>query len=253
MILFKVRMEELEKKRHSRIILALDPPLKNRNVLLSWSLKILEKVHPYLCALKLNRQLVLPLGLYDGVIEVLDKAHDYGLPVIMDCKINDIGYSNKTIVENYFKAGFDAITANPFVGWEDGLYSVFEVAKRLDRGVILLVYMSHKAAWEGYGQMVYDPLTRKPKPQYLSFAEKALLWQADGVVVGATYPDKIEEAYTILGKEIPIYSPGVGIQGGEIRTALSSGTRYFIVGRMITLAERPEEIAKTFRNATGGT
>jgi orotidine-5'-phosphate decarboxylase len=246
-------MEELERKRHSKIILALDPPLNNRNVLLPWSLKILEKVNPYLCALKLNRQLVLPLGLYDGVIEVIDKAHNYGLPVIMDCKINDIGYSNKTIVENYFKAGFDAITANPFVGWEDGLCSVFEVAKQLDRGVILLVYMSHKAAWEGYGQMVYDPLTRKNKPQYLSFAEKALLWQADGVVVGATYPDKIEEVYTILGKKIPIYSPGVGIQGGQTRTAIASGTRYFIVGRTITLAERPEEIAKTFRNATKGT
>jgi orotidine-5'-phosphate decarboxylase len=240
-------MAELERKRQSRIILALDPPLNNRNFLLSWSLNILGKVQPYICALKLNRQLVLPLGLFDGVIKILEKAHSYGLPVIMDCKINDIGYSNKTIVENYFKAGFDAVTANPFVGWENGLSSVFEVAKRLEKGVIILVYMSHKAAWEGYGQIVYDPLTQKPKPQYLSFAEKALLWHADGVVVGATYPDKIKEIYTILGKEIPIYSPGVGTQGGEIRTASSSGTRYFIVGRSITYADRPEDIAKTFR------
>jgi orotidine-5'-phosphate decarboxylase len=246
---FGIKMEESEKTKGSNIVLALDRVPGGPEALLSKSAEILEEVHPYLCALKLNRHLVLPLGLFDGVKRIVEKAHDLSLPVIMDCKINDIGYTNRVIAENYFEAGFDAVTANPFVGWEDGLQPVFDVAKKMKRGVILLVYMSHKAAWEGYGQKVYNPKTGESKPQYVVFAEKALSWNADGAVVGATYPDKIREVHAILGENVPIYSPGIGAQGGNVRAAVSSGAQYLIVGRAITLAEKPEEAAKTFREA----
>jgi orotidine-5'-phosphate decarboxylase len=245
----RLKMEESEQRKTSRIILALDQVPEKPNGLLQTSLDILKKASPYLCAVKLNRHLVLPLGLFDDVKKIVDKAHNLGLPAIMDCKINDIGYTNRAIAEGYFKAGFDAVTANPFVGWEDGLQPVFEVARALSRGVILLVYMSHKAAWEGYGQQVVEPKTRKPKPQYAVFAEKALLWKADGAVVGATYPEKVREIHSILGDKVPIYSPGVGAQGGDIKATVKAGSRYLIVGRSITLADEPAEAAKKFRDS----
>ena len=84
-------------------------------------------------------------------------------------------------------------------------------------------------------------------PQYVSFAKKALKLEADGAVVGATYPEKIREVHQILGEKIPIYSPGIGAQGGDIRAALEAGARYLIVGRAITLAENPGEAAKEIR------
>ena len=241
-------MEESEKERNSNIVLALDSVPSGSEGLLSASLRILDEVNPYICALKLNRHLLLPLGLNTGVKKIVEKAHDLGLPVIMDCKINDIGYTNRVIAENYFNAGFDAVTANPFVGWEDGLQPVFEAAREMNRGVILLVYMSHKSSWEGYGQTVYDPETGEKKPQYLVFAEKALAWNADGAVVGGTCPEKIREVYTVLREEVPIYSPGIGAQGGKIKAAVSAGARYVIIGRAITLAEKPEEAARNFRD-----
>jgi len=151
------------------------------------------------------------------------------------------------IAEYYYEAGFDALIANPFVGWEEGLKPVFEVAKNRRKGVILLGYMSHKGAGEGYGQMVVDIESEQKKPQYLVFAEKALKWGADGVVVGATYPEKIREIHAVLGEKIPIYSPGVGVQGGEIESALKAGASYLIVGRVITLSENPAETAKKIR------
>ena len=151
-----------------------------------------------------------------------------------------------------YKAGFDAVTANPFVGWTEGLQPVFEVAKEVDRGVILLVYMSHKGAEEGYGQMVLDPEKGKPRPQYIIFAEKALSWGADGAVVGATYPEKIRELHEILKGRVPIYSPGIGAQGGSIKAALRAGAKYLIVGRTITLAENPAETAKSIRALAQG-
>ena len=246
---FKTKMEESERSKDSRIVLALDSVPGDRSSLLPKSLEILDKVHPYICALKLNRHLVLPLGLFDGGRKIVEKAHNLDLPVIMDCKINDIGYTNRVIAENYFVAGFNAVIAHPFVGWEGGLKPVFEVAREMDGGVILLIYMSHKAAWEGYGQKVYEATTGRPTPQYLVFTEKALSWGADGAVVGATYPDKIREIKTVLKEKVPIYSPGVGAQGGNAKAAVTAGSRYLIVGRSITLADSPEEAARTVRDA----
>ena len=245
---FRTRMEESERKKDSRIVLALDSVPGNSSSLLPESIRILDSVHPYICALKLNRHLVLPLGLFSGVKKIIGSAHNLGLPVIMDCKINDIGYTNRVIAENYFKAGFDAVIANPFVGWEGGLEPVFEVAREMKRGVILLVYMSHKAAWEGYGQEVHNTETRTTSPQYVIFAEKALSWKADGAVVGATYPEKIAEISQILRDKVPIYSPGVGVQGGNVTAAVAAGSRYLIVGRSITLAPNPQEAARTTRD-----
>jgi orotidine-5'-phosphate decarboxylase len=118
------------------------------------------------------------------------------------------------------------------------------VARELARGVILLAYMSHKGAIEGFGQTICDPKTGEKSAQYASFARKALEWDADGVVVGATYPEKIKEIYAILRESVPIYSPGIGVQGGGAETALNAGARYLIVGREITQAPNPAEIAE---------
>jgi orotidine-5'-phosphate decarboxylase len=168
----------------------------------------------------------------------------------MDAKINDIGNTNRAIAEYYFKAGFDAVIASPFVGWEEGLQPVFEVADQMKRGVIVLVYMSHKGAPEGYGQTVQDPQTGELRSQYVVFAEKALEWKADGAVVGATYPEKIREVHSVLKDKVPIYSPGVGAQGGDVEVAVKAGARYLIVGRTIVLSREPAETAKRVRDAT---
>lgn len=245
-------MEQTARNRESNIVLALDLPLEkpeNRRNLFLKAEHILEAVHPYICAVKFNRHLVLPLGTFNGVQRLVKRAHDTGLTAIMDCKVNDIGYTNKVIAEYYYAADFDAVIANPFVGWEEGLKPVFDVARELQRGVILLVYMSHKGASEGYGQTVYNSEAGEKTFQYVSFAKKALKWNADGAVVGATYPEKIKKIHETLKEAVPIYSPGIGAQGGKIAAALKAGARYLIVGRTITLAEKPGEAAKKIRDA----
>ena len=240
-------MEEIAKNKESNTVLALDFPFQrpeNRENLLVKAQDVLEAVHPYVCAVKINHHLVLPLGTFNGVQKLIKRIHEKGLLAIMDCKVNDIGTTNQIIAEYYYAAGFDALIANPFVGWEEGLKPVFDVARRLQRGVILLAYMSHKGANEGYGQTICDAKTGAKTLQYVSFAKKALKWDADGVVVGATYPEKIREIHEILKERVPIYSPGIGAQGGAAETALKAGARYLIIGREITLAKNPTEIAK---------
>lgn len=244
-------MEKKAKEKESNIVLAFDFPFENPKNRKALSLKaehVLDAVHPYICAVKFNHHLVLPLGTFDGVEKLVRKAHDAGLMTIMDCKANDIGATNQVIAEYYYAAGFDVLIANPFIGWEEGLNPIFDVAGRLGRGVILLVYMSHKAAAEGYGQTIIETESGAKTFQYLSFARKALKYGADGAVVGATYPEKIREVHEILGERVPIYSPGIGAQGATVRPAIEAGARYLIVGREITLAENPAEKAKKARD-----
>jgi orotidine-5'-phosphate decarboxylase len=244
-------MAQTATEKESNIVLAFDFPFEkpvNRKKLFSKAEKLLEAVNPYLCAVKFNHHLVLPLGTFDGVQELVEKAHEMGLMTIMDCKVNDIGATNQVIAEYYYAAGFDAVIANPFIGWEEGLQPIFEVAGRLHRGVILLVYMSHKAAGQGYGQTIIDPETGRNTLQYISFAKEALKRRADGAVVGATYAERISEVHEILGKKVPIYSPGIGAQGGTAQAAVKAGASYLIIGREITLAEKPVEAAKKTRD-----
>ena len=203
---FKAKMQEAAKSKSSRIVLALDFPFEvpeNRGRILAKAQNILKVVHPYICAVKINHHLVLPLGTFDGVQQLVEQIRGQGLLAIMDAKVNDIGATNQTIAQYYFAAGFDALIANPFIGWEEGLKPLFEVSKRLSRGMILLCYMSHKGACEGYGQTIIDPETGEKTLQYLSFARKAVKYGADGVVVGATVPQKIREVKEIVGRRSP--------------------------------------------------
>jgi len=244
---FKGKMQEAAKSKNSPLVLALDFPFEaaeNRNNVLIKAQKILKAVHPYISAVKINHHLTLPLGTFDGVQFLVEQIRGQGLLAIMDAKVNDIGATNQVIAEYYFAAGFDAIIANPFVGWEEGMKPLFDVSKRLNRGVILLTYMSHKGAAEGYGQTVVDPYTGEQMPQYVSFARKAVQWGADGVVVGATHPEKIAEIKQILQDKAAIYSPGVGVQGGSADAAIRAGSDYLIVGREITMASDPAEAAQ---------
>jgi len=140
--------------------------------------------------------------------------------------------------------GFDAIITNPLVGMEGGLDSVFEAATNRKRGIITLCYMSHPAAKDGYGLTIApDDKVTKAEPLYIRFARQARLWDVDGIIVGATHPEKIQEIRAVLGDEIPILSPGVGAQGGSAREAIDAGASFVIAARSIIEAPDPAAAA----------
>ncbi|MEM2896788.1 MAG: orotidine-5'-phosphate decarboxylase [Candidatus Bathyarchaeia archaeon] len=230
--------------KKSNLIVALDLSEEDRKIQSRRCEEIIKSIEPFICAIKVNMHLLLPLGLYNGVKKLVNFAHKMDILTIMDFKINDIGDTNRVIAQHCFKAGFDAITANPFIGWKEGLEPVVNLAKKLERGILLLGYMSHEGAKEGYGQMVLDPTDEKIKPQYEVFCKRAMAWDVDGVIVGATHPEKLYEVYEVLKGKIPIYSPGIGFQGGEILKAMEAGASYLIVGRSIVLSSDPVKIAK---------
>lgn len=233
---FAARILESAKKHQSKIVLALD--IADEKQVQKRAIGLIEKVAPYISAVKMNFHLLLPLG-SDNISKVNKIAHDRGLQSIADIKLNDIGSTNEAAAKILFNAGFDAIIANPFVGYDGALDTVFRLAKKLNNGVILLAYMSHPAAKDGYGLML-----AKKRRVYEEFVERAIDWKADGVVVGATSPEKIAEVRKILPKQILIFSPGVGAQGGDAKKSINAGSDFLIVGRTIIEAEDPAGTAK---------
>ncbi|WP_309492809.1 orotidine 5'-phosphate decarboxylase [Candidatus Hecatella orcuttiae] len=245
--MFRDQIQTSAKRKQSNIVLALDLTGLSPERLLAESLNLVKRLSSLICAVKVNRHLTLPLGLRGGVEKIVQQAHRFDLPAIMDCKLNDIGSTNRVIAENFFQIGFDALTVSPHTGWEKGLEPVFTLAREMGKGIITLVYMSHPGAEEVFGLKTQDPETGEMQPAYKLFAKWSRRWKADGAVVGATRPKIISEVDGLLGKEVPIYSPGVGFQGGMVEEAMKSGTRYLIVGRTIFTAKEPEAVAEQIR------
>jgi len=225
-------------KRKSRIVLALDfsGPYEKR---LASADKVLEATKAEIAAVKMNHHLLLPFGLI-GVQGIISKCNIEGLPLIADLKLNDIESTNLNVADSLLDFGFSAVIANPFVGRQEGLGKVIERIHSRGGGMLLLVYMSHAGALEGYGLGLADG-----KPLYRVFAERARDWGADGVIVSAKASDKIAETREIVGKSCLIFSPGVGAQGGDAAVGASSGADFLIVGRSITESDDPAKALRT--------
>jgi orotidine-5'-phosphate decarboxylase len=223
----------------SRIILAadVDGPYSAR---LERASSLVAAVREGVVAVKVNWHLLLPYGVL-GLRELVGRCHDAGLPLIADMKLNDIGATNVEAAEILFANGFDALIANPFVGYKEGIDDLVVKSREMQKGVILLVYMSHSGASEGYGLITTTTATTKTAegPLYLRFARDVKEWGADGAVVSSKSTSVIREVKEIIGEERFIVSPGVGFQGGDARRALEAGADYLIVGRSITRAKDP--------------
>jgi orotidine-5'-phosphate decarboxylase len=224
-------LESNSRKFGSKVILAADVtgPYETRVERACGLVSLLEES---VVAVKVNWHLLLPFGVL-GLRELVDRCGDAGLPLIADMKLNDIGATNVETAVTLFSNGFDAVIANPFVGYKEGIEELLAKCREMQKGMILLVYMSHIGAREGYG------LTVGKEPLYLRFAREARRWGADGAVVSSKSPSKIGQVRSILREGQVILSPGVGFQGGDARRALKAGSDYVIVGRSIVESKDP--------------
>lgn len=246
---FKERILQSSRSNQSRIVLAIDVTDGRPKELTDRAIDLLEQTRESICGVKFGRQTILSIG-PERTTEMLEQIRGSGFATIIDDKLNDIDETNSAITRTYLNLGFDAITVNPFAGWKGGLETTFDLAHKHGMGLLALVHMSHPGASEGYGQKVLMGRSKKTRPEFEIFAEKAVEWKADGAVVGATMPKIVRRAKEILGARVPIFSPGVGIQGGEISRSLKAGTDYFIIGRSITKAQKPGKAAEEFARAS---
>ncbi|MBA4435962.1 MAG: orotidine-5'-phosphate decarboxylase, partial [Nitrosopumilaceae archaeon] len=237
MATFKTRLSQISKS-NGKVILANDYNSSEKN-LQNKTIQNIKKLNPYLCAIKLNFHLLLPLSSKE-IIKINKTAHDYGLQTIADIKLNDIGNTNRVTTEHLWNLGFDAVIANPIMGL-DSLKNLVKSSHKEKNGVITLCHMSAPEA-----RLSYDMEIKMGKKQqlYQLFLNWALTAKVDGIVVGATFPKIIQYCSKQAGKNLSIFSPGVGTQGGNASEVISSGTDYLIVGRTILNAKNPVNVAK---------
>jgi len=237
MATFKTRLSQVS-KTNGKVILANDYDSSEKN-LQNKTIQNIKKLNPYLCGIKLNFHLLLPLSAKD-IIKINKTAHDYGLQTIADIKLNDIGNTNRVTTEHLWNLGFDAVIANPIMGL-DSLKNLVKSSHKEQKGVITLCHMSAPEA-----KLSYDMQIKMGKTQqlYQLFLNWALTAKVDGIVVGATFPKIIQYCSKQAGKNLSIFSPGVGTQGGNASEVISSGTNYLIVGRTILNAKNSIAVAK---------
>jgi orotidine-5'-phosphate decarboxylase len=153
--------------------------------------------------------------------EVIAHAQTRGLLVILDGKRNDIGSTATAYARGYLGRGqsawqADALTVSPYLG-DDSLTPFVETATERHCGIFVLVKTSNPG-----GRMLQDLSTNGTTlyarvAQHVEHLASATLgtcrYGAVGAVVGATYPDQLNE----LRARMPhtwFLVPGYGSQGG---------------------------------------
>lgn len=186
---------------------------------LDFTKAIIDETKDLVCAYKLN------LAFYESIesdgLTVLKKTIQY-IPsdslIILDGKRNDIGNTAKKYASalfEHFQA--DAITVNPYLGW-DGIEPFVSYA---DKCSFILCRTSNPSAADFQDLMCDD------KPLYIHVAENIKKWNVNkncGAVVGATYPEELRRIRSILGDDVPLLIPGVGKQGGDVKKTVRYGT-----------------------------
>lgn len=158
----------------------------------------------------------------------IDYAKQKGMFVITDGKRNDIG----TTMEAYANAhlgstdiegekveafGADALTVNGYLG-SDGVNPVIKVSLQNDKGMFILVKTSNPSSGELQDRKLDDDMTiyRAMGAMCEKWGEQLMGeygYSGVGAVVGATYPQQLDE----LRKALPhtfFLVPGYGAQGG---------------------------------------
>ena len=238
---FKTRIKEISKK-NGKIILANDFNTSTSK-LQTRTISNIKKLNEFLCGVKLNFHLLLPLSSKE-IIAINKATHSYGLVTIADIKLNDIGNTNNVTSEILWNLGFDAVIVNPIMGLES-LQDMINSAHKLKKGIITLCHMSAPQARLSYEMNI--KINNRYSKLYQLFLNWALSKKADGIIVGATYPSIIKYCKTKTKKNLPIYSPGVGVQGGKVSKVISAGSDFLIVGRTILNSKNPAETARNLQ------
>ena len=239
---YRDRIAHISMDNKSFIILALDLEPRYHN--LKYIENLISNIYPFLCAIKINFHLILPFG-KKGIAKINRMIHSYGLLSIADIKLNDISNTNQVTLRYLYSMGFDSVIVNPIIGQKQ-LKSLVRFAHKLGMGVISLVYMSHENASEGYGLKVFQGKSNKSKilPLFEIFLKYAKKSNVDGIVVGATHLKTLK--YISSVSSIPIYSPGIGIQGGNPKLAIDNGSHFLIIGRTILHSKNRRKTISNF-------
>ncbi len=215
--------------------------LNAANPIREFNLRIIDATIDYTAAYKPNLAFYLKDGLRG--MEALYETIEYipsDVPVIIDCKVGDIGNTMDAYVASFFENfSTDAITINPLMG-NDVITSLLK--NPIAYGFVLNLTSNPSAA----DFLMQDGLSDRIASLIMSHPKEQL-----GAVVGATQTDDLSRMRSLLPDRIFLI-PGIGAQGGDleavIQKAISSKEEPNILinsSRGIIFKDKSESFAET--------
>lgn len=199
--------------------------------ILEFNKALTDAIYDIIPAVKLQIAFYEALGAkgIEVFAETCKYAKQKGLIVIADIKRGDIGstaerYSSaflgKTKIGEKEESIFnvDMVTINPYLG-VDGIEPFIEDCRKYNKGAFILAKTSNKSSGE-----LQDLKVENGKKIYETVSNLINIWGKDligengyssiGAVVGATYPEQLEDIRKILPNGYFLI-PGYGAQGGK--------------------------------------
>jgi orotidine-5'-phosphate decarboxylase len=215
---------------------------------------IIDATHSFAAAYKLNTAFYEARGAagWEELAETMAylRSVEAGIFTICDAKRADIADTNAGYVTGLLDGlGCDAITVQPYLGGS----ALRPFLERADKAVIVLCRTSNPGAGDlqdlrvDGGEALWEIVARRVRDE----------WDANGncmLVMGATYPEELRRARELC-PDMPFLVPGVGAQGGDLRSVVGAGLdqrgRGLIinVSRAILGADDPGAEARRMRDA----
>ena len=219
------QLKEIQQTQNSLLCIGLDVDFNKipehlqsaDNPVLEFNRQIIEATHDLVCAYKPNLAFYEAMGErgWTTLRETL-KLIPKSVLTIGDGKRGDIGNTAERYAKSLFNDfGFDSVTVNPYMGFD----SVEPFLKNSEKGVFLLALTSNP------GSKDFQRLKIKGKPLYEKVVRTAKKWNTNqniGLVVGATHPHELKTIRKIV-PEMPLLIPGIGKQGGDLKSAVRDG------------------------------
>ena len=158
---------------------------------------------------------------------VVSRAHELDLLVLLDAKRGDIGSTAQAYARAYLAQGAalpaDAITLNPYLGL-DALAPLTAEAQQSGKGIFVVTKTSNPGSGdyqdrEVEGRPLYEVVAESLREAAEPLAGPETGWSSLGLVVGATYPEQAARLRSILPGALFLV-PGYGAQGGSARDAV---------------------------------
>ena len=229
---FEQRLRHRMETSDSLVCVGLDPTLDRlpagidatSSGAVEFCTQLISATADYAAAFKPNLGFFIGLGRtgLDALWQVR-QAIPADIPVILDCKVGDIGSTAAAHAHGWFdEFAFDAITVNPYLG-EDSLVPFMQDPAK---GVLVVCKTSNP----GSSDLQDLPVAThgaSAQPLYLTVADRSKEWNdrypaSIGLVVGATYPDQLRAVRGICPDQT-ILLPGLGVQGGNIQQVIEVG------------------------------
>lgn len=232
---FQEKLEKAITQNNSLLCIGLDPDikkLKRGETQFLFNKLVVDETADFVCAYKPNIAFYAAGGIKG--LRDLKKTIDYihknypDVCVILDAKRGDIATTSEMLVKEVFDVfEADAVTVNPYLG-EDALVPFF---KRYDKGIIILCRTSNPSAGD------LQDLKIDGEPLYVKVAKKITSWDKKYknllMVVGATYKNELKNIRKIA-PDMTFLVPGIGAQGGDLKSTLLYGLRKDGKGLIIT-------------------